>query len=189
MKKELIKNGIHVGLILLLAVISTYYIYNKFTNDRETDFNSESLDVIYHDATKDSIEITKVTPVTDSVGLSSNAYSLTIKNNLTVGVGYTIKIVDDLDKIKEDECGESLIPKDNIRISIKVGKEKNSIYTLDELEDGVLLSNNVIDALKKENIVIRTWIDKDTTLVSGSNMHYHGKIQVIENNGIVAINK
>ena len=188
MKKELIKNGIHVGLILLLAIISTYYIYYKFQNDRETDFNSESLDVIYHDQTKDKIDITKVIPVTDSVGLSSNAYSLTIKNNLTIGVNYTIKIVDDKEKIKEDECGESSIPKDNIRISIKVGKGTNNIYTLSELEDGVL-SSNVIDALKKENIVIRTWITKDTTLVSGSNMHYHGKIQVIENDSIIAINK
>jgi len=188
MKKELIKNGIHVGLILLLAIISTYYIYYKFQNDRETDFNSESLDVIYHDSTKDRIEITKVTPVTDSVGLSSNAYSLTVKNNLTIGVNYTIKIVDDTETIKEDECGESTISKENIRISIKAGKEKNNIYTLSELEDGVLYSNK-IDALKKENIVIRAWIDKDTTLVSGSNMHYHGKIQVIENNGIIAINK
>ena len=188
MKKELIKNGIHVGLILLLAIISTYYIYNKFQNDRETDFNSESLDVIYHDQTKDLIDITKVIPVTDSVGLSSNAYSLTIKNNLTIGVNYTVKIVDNLDKIKEDECGESSIPKDNIRISVKAGKDKTMIYTLSELEDGVLCSH-VIGALGKENVVIRTWIDKDTTLVSGSNMHYHGKIQIIENNSIIAINK
>ena len=188
MKKELIKNGIHIGLILLLAIISTYYIYYKFQNDRETDFNSESLDVVYHDHTKDRIEITKITPVTDSVGLSSNAYSLTIKNNLTVGVDYTIKIVKDEDKIKEDECGESSISEDNIRISIKVGKGTNSIYTLSELEDGVLATNE-IKALTKENIVIRTWINKDTTLVSGSNMHYHGKIQVIENNSILAINK
>ena len=89
MKKEIIKNVIYTSIILLIAVISTYKIYDKFKNDRETDFNSKSLEVVYQNSTKDKIEITKVTPVTDSVGLSSNAYRLSIKNNLTIGVDYT----------------------------------------------------------------------------------------------------
>ncbi len=188
MKKELIKQGFYVGIILLIAIISTYKIYYKFQNDRDTDFNSESLDVVYHDATKDKIEITKVTPVTDSVGLSSNAYNLSVKNNLTIGVNYTIKIQEDKEKILEDECGASQISPEDIRISIKIGKGSNKIYNLSDLEDGVLYSNE-IEALKEENIVIRLWINKDSSLVSGSNLHYHGVIQVIENDTKIAINR
>ena len=188
MKKEIIKSTIYVTIILLIAIVSTYYIYHKFQNDRNTDFNSESLDVIYHDATKDRIELTKVTPVTDSVGLSSNAYSLSIKNNMTIGVDYTIKIVDDKERILEDECGESTIPKEDIRVSIKIGKSSNKIYNLSDLEDGVIYTNT-LKALEENNIVIRAWVNKDSTLLSGSNMHYHGKIQVIENDSIIAINK
>ena len=187
MKKELLKQGIYVGIILLIAIISTYNIYYKFQNDRDTDFNSESLDVVYHDATKDKIEITKVTPVTDSVGLSSNSYNLSIKNNLTIGVNYAIKIQEDKDKILEDECGASQISPEDIRVSIKIGKGANKIFNLSDLEDGILYSNT-IEALKEEDIVIRLWINKDSSLVSGSNLHYHGKIQVIENDDILAIN-
>ena len=179
MKKELIKNGIKVSLILLFAIVCTYYIYNKFENNRNIDYSSESLDVIYHEKTGDRIDITKITPVTDSVGLSSNAHNITIKNNLTIGVKYLIKIEDNNDFIKEDECGESAIPKEDIRISIKINKGANKIYNLSDLEDGIILDNDIA-ALDKAYIIIRTWINKDSKLTTGSNMHYHGLIKVIE---------
>lgn len=186
LKKELIKNGIKVSLILLIAIIFTYKIFYHFQNDRNIDFNSDSLNVVFHEKDGDKIQLTKITPVTDSVGLSSTNYNLTVKNNLTVGVPYEIKIIPDTKTTKEDECGEYQIPEEDIRISIKVGREDNDIYTLSELKDGVLL-NTTVDALKEDNISIRLWIDKDSTLPVGAKMHYHGIIQVIENESIVAI--
>jgi len=188
MKKELIKNGIKVSLILLFAIVCTYYIYNKFENNRSIDYSSTSLDVIYHDTGGDEIDITKVTPVTDSVGLSTNSHSVTIKNNLTVGVNYIVKVVENKDKVLEDECGESTIPTSEIRISIKTKKGPNKIYNLSDLEDGVLLDTK-IDALDKNTVTIRAWINKDTTLTPGSNLHYHGVIQILEDSNILAINK
>ena len=185
LKKELIKNGIMLSIILLIAVFSTYHIYYKFQNDRNVDFNSESLSVVFHDV-GEKIKITKVTPVTDSVGLTSTTYSLDIHNNLTVGVPYQIKIINDSDMYFVDDCEENMIPEEDIRISVKVGKSDNEIYTLSELEDGVLLTNTV-DALSTDPIYIRVWIDKDSTLLVGSKMHYHGIIQVVENEQIVAI--
>lgn len=179
MKKELIKNFVYIFFILLVAVFSTYYIYYKFQNDRSVDYNSDSLNVIYHDTNGDHVEITKITPVTDSVGLSSNSYNFTIQNNMTIPVPYTIKIEDDLDKILEDECGNSLVSKDNIRISIKIGKGSNKIYNLDELREGVLYTDS-LEALQKVDVVIRVWIKKDSILVSGMNLHYHGIIRVLE---------
>ena len=187
-KKELRKNIIYSAVILLLAVFSTYYIYNKFQEDRDVDFSSESLDVIYHDTTGDKITITKMTPVTDSVGLSSKSYNVSLKNNLTEDVSYTIKVVDDLDVIAEDECEDKLIPKDNIRISVKINKHDNAIYQLDELEDGILL-HDTIEALDTADIAIRAWIKQDSNLPAGAKLHYHAKIQVVEEDGMVAINK
>ena len=75
-KKEIIKNTVYITFILLIAVVSTYFIYNKFQKTRTVDFNSASLDVSYHEASGDRISINKVTPVTDSVGLSSKAYTI-----------------------------------------------------------------------------------------------------------------
>jgi len=183
-KKEFLKNGIYIFFILLIAVISTYYIYNKFQGVRNINFNSESLDVTYREKTGDKIELLKVTPVTDSVGLSSKAYSLSIKNNLTETVDYKIKIVED-DEFMEDLEEDEIIPKEDIRISIKAGKS-NKIYDLEELEDGILLEDTM-KALEEKNISIRLWVRQDTTLLSGSSRSYHGIIQVIEEDNSIAI--
>ena len=102
-KKEWIKNGIYIFFILLLAVISTHYIYYHFQDDRNIDFNSESLDVTYRESTGNKIALTKITPVTDSVGLSSKAYVITIKNNLTEKVNYKIILEDDPEYIELEE--------------------------------------------------------------------------------------
>lgn len=186
-KKEIIKNVVYIFFILLIAIASTYYIYHHFQVDRNIDYNSESLDVVYHESSGDKLTITKVTPVTDSVGLSSKSYLISIKNNLTEKVDYKVKIMDDLDLIEEDQCEEDLIPKEDIRISVKVNKGDNKIYTLDELEDGYLLIDK-IKALSTNNISIRIWVKQDSTLPMGSSMHYHGIIQIIEDDDSVAMN-
>ena len=183
-KKEIIKNSIYIFFILSLAVISTFYIYNKFQGNRDIDFNSESLDVTYHESTGDKLTLTKITPVTDSVGLSSKAYLITIKNNLTEKVDYKLRVIDDIEKVLEDNCEEISIPKDDIRISIKVNKT-NKIYTLSELIDNDLL-DDTIDALETKNISIRLWIKQDSTLPRGANLHYHGIMQIVEENNSIA---
>ena len=187
-KKEIIKNVVYIFFILLIAVISTYYIYNKFQDDRSIDFNSESLDVTYHESTGDKLSLTKVTPVTDSVGLSSKSYLISVKNNLTEKVNYKVRVIDDIDTIAEDMCEEYAIPKEDIRISVKVNKTDTKIYDLNELEDGILLEDTV-KALAVDNISIRLWVRQDSTLPMGANMHYHGIMQLIEENRSLAINQ
>ncbi len=187
-KKEVMKNVIYIGIILLIAIISTYKIYYKFQDDRNVNFNSDSFVITFHEKTGDKVNITKVTPVTDSVGLSSNSYSFSIKNNLTEKAHFEVRLVDDLESVTDDNCIDKLISKENIKVSIKNGKKDNKIYNLNELEDGVLLSDK-ISALEEREISIRVWVDKNSSLPIGSDMHYHGTIKVLEDNGSVAINK
>ncbi len=187
-KKEFRKNVIFIACILLIAVISTHYIYYKFETDSSVDFNSESLDVIYHEKTGDELSIVKVTPVTDSVGLTSKTYTVSIKNNLTEKVNYKVQIVEDKEKIKEDDCGEYQIPKEDIKISVKINKKDNKIYNLEELENGILVEDK-INALEKLDISIRTWVSQDSSLPLGAKLHYHGKIRIIEDEDSYAIAK
>lgn len=187
-KKEVMKNVIYIGIILLIAIISTYKIYYKFQDDRNVNFNSDSFVITFHEKTGDKVNITKVTPVTDSVGLSSNSYSFSIKNNLTEKVHFEVRLVDDLESVTDDNCIDKLISKENIKVSIKNGKKDNKIYNLNELEDGVLLSDK-ISALEEREISVRVWVDKNSSLPIGSDMHYHGTIKVLEDNGSVAMNK
>ena len=178
-RRETIKNVVYISLILLVAIVSTYLIYDKFVDERKIDSSSEMLEVTYRDNSGNKIAITKVTPLTDSVGLSTTNYGLTLSNNLTEEVNYKIIVKDDIETILEDHCEEYQISKDDIRISVKVGKNENKIYTLSELVDGVLLEDK-IKALDKEEISIRVWVSQNSTLPLGSNIHYHGIVDVID---------
>ena len=106
------------------------------------------------------------------------AYVITIQNNLTEKVDYKIQITDDEDYLIEEE--EDLwIPKEDIRISVKNGKQSNKIYSFDELEEGILLEDT-LNALENKNIAIRLWIRQDSTLPSNGGLFYRGVIQVVE---------
>lgn len=177
-KKEIMKNVIYISVILLLAICSTYYIYHKFQDTRSVDVNSESLDITYLETEGNLISITKVTPVTDSVGLSSKAYNITIKNNLTEKVNYKVLLEEDLDAIEEHLCSDKLIPYEDIKVSVKVRNETN-IYDLTEIEDNLLVEDT-IEALEKVNISIRVWVKQESSIPMGSKMHYHGKLSVFE---------
>ena len=97
--------------------------------------------------TTDKIAITKVTPVTDSVGLSTNYYGLTLNNNLTEKVYFRVTIKDDYEEIINDKCEEYLISKEDIRISVKSGKKENKIKHLFSIYIGLNPFSSIILSL------------------------------------------
>ena len=185
-RKQRIKSALIICFILALAIFATHHIYYKFQNERNTDYSSESLDITFHEETGDKVTLTRVTPVTDSVGLASQAYTFTIKNNMTVPVSYTIKLVDDLETVFEDNCSEYQMPKDIIKVSVREGRKDNKIFNLSELPEGTLETNK-IDPLDEEEYTIRVWTKQDITIQAGSTKHFHGKIQIIEDDNQVAM--
>ncbi len=185
-KKEIIKNTVLMIIIFGLAIFSTRYIYYTFNDSTDVDYSSESLDITFHEDGGEQLDITKVTPLTDAVGLSSVAHTLTINNNLTESVKYKIVLNDNMTKVEEDACSEKLIPRDEIRVSVKKEGESTKVYKLSEIEDGTLISSNA-KALEEVTYTIRIWVHNESSLPSGSDHHYHGILQVIENDTIVAV--
>lgn len=171
-KKEIVA----ITVILLFALFSTYKIYYKFKDSRNVDYNSATLDVTFHEKSGDEVNLEKVTPVTDSVGLSSTAYTFTIKNNTNKSIKYSINILDNLDKLKSDNCGEYQIPHNIIKFSIHKEKEKNNIYMLSDLVNGEVLTR-IVPAKSTEEYTMRFWV-ANNTLPTGSKLHYHGLIKV-----------
>ena len=180
-KKELIKNVIAMTFILAIAVVSTYIIYKKFDHSEIVDYSSKSLDITFKEELGDEINITHVSPVTDSVGLSSKAHTVTIKNNLTEKTSFVIKLSDNINKIIEDECQEYLIPKEDIKISVRYSSGQTEIYSLSEIDDDILVVGK-LKPLESEKYTIRTWVSSESSLPMGSSLHYHGLIEVEEKN-------
>ena len=185
-KKYILKNVIIITFILLVAIVATHNIYYKFAKERDVDYSSESLDIVFHDVAGANVDITKPTLVNDAIGLSSKAYTLTIKNNLTEPVKYQLKLVDNTERIILDDCAELQIPKEIIRVSVKEDSSKNNIYTLSELIDNDL-DLGEIDALAEKNYSIRIWVTNTSEANISKNLHYHGIIQVIENETDLAV--
>ena len=184
MKKLIVKNVIIIGIIILVACFFTYKIYNRFHKERSVDYTSSSLDITFHDKSGEKISITKVTPLSDNLGLSGKPYDFSIKNNLTEPVKVTIKLVDDNETIEKDNCIESSIPKEYIKVSIKENNGKNEVYTMSELTDNILLETE-IKALDEQNYTVRVWVASEIE-TTNFDLHYHGKIQIIENDSILA---
>ena len=82
MKKLIITNLFKITLILLFASISVYMIYNYYNKEKVVDYKSDNIEVSFHESTGNKITLTNKTSLPDSVGLSTNPYSFTIKNNL-----------------------------------------------------------------------------------------------------------
>lgn len=175
-----------ITLILGIAAIATYQIYHKFVHERTTDYNSESLEITFHEKTGNKVTIIKAAGVTDSVGLSSKAYTFSIKNNSNQKVKYKLLLVDDNDTIEEDNCLGKEIPKEFLRVSIKKNDQKAEIYSFDELENDILSNEEIKNGEEKE-YAIRVWVTNSTDLPSLTNLHYHGIIQILENDNSLAV--
>lgn len=179
------KEVLIIILILTFALVATYHIYYKFNNLESTDYNTDTLDVTFHEKNGDLINIKKLTPVTDSVGLSSKAYTFTIKNNTNKSIKYSINIIDNDKLYNKDKCRDYIIPKNIIRLSIHKNNEKNNIYNLSDLVNGNIL-NRIIKANKEENYTVRFWISNKSTQTTGTKMHYHGIIKIEDEGALVA---
>lgn len=176
-KKEILT----IAFILIFALVSTHHIYYKFENSRGVNYNSDTLDVKFHEDDGDEVNILKVVPVTDSVGLSSKAYTFTISNDTNKTLKYSIYLQDNLKKQEMDNCGEYKIPKNVIRFSIHKDNEENSIYNLGDLVNGRIVTRT-IKAKHKDNYTLRFWVT-DNNIARGVKLHYHGLIHV-EDEGV-----
>lgn len=179
MMKYLLKNALIIGFIILLAAISTRSIYYKFRNERNREYSSDILEIIFHSKAGNNIDLINPTPTTDAVGLSSKAYTFTITNNLTVPVKYSIKLVDNEEEIEKDNCIEQQVPKQLLKVSIKDSTKSTEEYLLADLVDNVLYIDE-IEALGQKDYSIRVWVTSDDTINISNNLHYHGQIKVVE---------
>ena len=165
--------------IFLFAIITTKYIYDKFNGSSNVDYNTDTLDVTFHEKSGADVNILKVTPVTDSVGLSSKAYKFTIKNNTNSSIKYSINLKQNDELIKKDNCLESQIPTNIVRFSIHKNDEKNNIYTVSDLVNGHILSR-IIKANKSEEYTMRFWTVNNNAIPTGAKLHYHSTIDVVD---------
>ena len=121
-----------------------------------------------------TINLNGAYPETDNEGLKEDPYSFKITNSGNIDAGYKIKIVDDTDMIAEDGCGNNLLDKSNLRVSID-GKEAFNLS--DTATNDYIVETGYLSAGRSKEYSVRMWLsDQSGNEVLGR--HYHGKILI-----------
>ncbi len=177
-RKHMLKSGLIITALLVFAIFSTYHIYHKFINQRETDYDSGQMEVVFHEKQGNQITLTQFTPVTDAVGLASHSYTFTVKNNTNQAVQYKIVLAEDQQAMVACGCVDRQIPRELLKVSLRKDHQAPISYVLGEITDGVLLSD-VLEANSEEDYSLRIWGMQSNFIVDRTS-HFHASIQVIE---------
>ena len=177
-RRHMIKSAIIIIFLFAFAIISTYLIYNNFSNERERDIDTGEMEVVFHGKEGNKINLTKFIPVSDAVGLSSTEYSFTVKNSTANSVSYKIVLEPNTNRINSDECFTKTIPSELLKLSLRVDHQTPVAKILSEYQDNVLYEDT-LEADSEEDYSIRLWaINSDFVIDRDS--HYHAVIKVIE---------
>ena len=177
-RRHMIKSAIIIIFLFSFAIVSTYLIYNNFSSKREHDIDTGEMEVVFHGKEGNKINLTKFTPVSDAVGLSSTEYSFTVKNSTANSVNYKIVLEPNTNRINSDECFTKTIPSELLKLSLRVDHQAPVAKILSEYQNNVLYEDT-LEADSEEDYSIRLWaINSDFVIDRDS--HYHAVIKVIE---------
>lgn len=177
-RRHMIKSAIIIIFLFSFAIVSTYLIYNNFSSKREHDVDTGEMEVVFHSKEGNKINLTRFTPVSDAVGLSSTEYSFTVKNSTANSVNYKIVLEPNTNRINSDECFTKTIPSELLKLSLRVDHQTPVAKILSEYQNNVLYEDT-LEADSEEDYSIRLWaINSDFVIDRDS--HYHAVIKVIE---------
>lgn len=176
--KHLIKSACIIVFLFLFAITSTYIIYHKFAIQRNQDYDSGQMEVIFHDKNGNEVNLTQFTPVTDAVGLASPSYTFTVTNNTNQEIHYKIVLVENKEKELACGCSERKIPQELLKISFRKDHSAPNSYVLDEIKNNII-QEDVLQPNTKEDYSLRIWAMNSNFIVDKTS-HYHASIQVVE---------
>ena len=177
-RRQRIKSITIISFLIAFAMISTYFIYDKFSNQRNQDVDTGKMEVVYHSKNGNNIDILKFNPVTDSVGLSSPSYDFTVKNDSEMTVRYKIILETNNDKINTDNCASRQIPKELMKLSFRKDSLAPRALLLSEYQDNVLYEDS-LSPHTSLNYSIRIW-EVNSDFIIDKNSHFHAVIKVVE---------
>ena len=177
-RKHMIKSAIIIIFLFAFAIISTYLIYNNFSNARQKDVDTGEMEVIFHSQAGNKINLTRFTPVSDAVGLSSTEYDFTVKNETENSVSYKIVLEPNPKRIANDGCEYKTIPKELLKLSLRVDHKTPVAKILSEYENNIIYEDT-LEPNSEEDYSIRLWaINNDFVIDRDS--HFHAIINVVE---------
>ena len=169
---------ISIFVVTIIMISSAFAIFSSINKSEESNtLTVGTLNVNFNNNDSgmgNTINLNGAYPETDNEGLKEEPYSFKITNSGNIDAGYKIKIVDDTDMIAEDGCGNNLLDKSNLRVSID-GKEAFNLS--DTATNDYIVETGYLSAGRSKEYSVRMWLsDQSGNEVLGR--HYHGKILI-----------
>ena len=161
-----------ICLLVVIAFGLSYAFFEYTATGEENSFKASCYQVNY--ANEQNFTLTNTYPMSDSTGQSQTPYKLTMTNNCSKSIGYSIRL---------ETIEGNTLPASDIRI--KVGSDAAKDLTSNSSNTATLADNadNVYE-LKKgtlsngstESVEIRAWIKNQVT--GDQNKTFQGKVTV-----------
>ncbi len=169
---------ISVCIILFVFITCSYFVFSSIQKSHvKTTFKTGSLYYEFRDRETgigDIIDLVDVKPVSDTDGLKTETYKVTIFNNSDDTQIYEIFIMDDLEKVAYDECSDIFTERKYIKYSV------NGNTPLSLSESDVAIITGELKGKTEIGYDINVFVGTDDSLIKAP--HYHGKIVVKQKN-------
>lgn len=169
---------VSIFFVTIVMISSAYAVFSSV--QKSENYNTLSVGVLKVDFNQSEsnlgniINLNGAYPVTDNEGLKTNPYQFSITNSGTLDANYKVRIIDDNDMIESDECGDNLLNKAYVKVSINNGEP--FLLTQAEYND-YTIKEGMLSPSQSEQIDVRIWIDENAGNDS-LGKHYHSKIVV-----------
>ncbi len=183
-KKNLLKQSYLSLLVLLLLLGITYAVFSYLKlGDKTNTVKTGTLVIDIDDSMGPAIHVENAYPVTDAVGRSSEPYKFNVTNKGTVDANYELRLINDLEAMKQCGCDKKNTLAKSIKYEYK--KTKDSTSTLSDIRflsktndwNSTVLESGFIRAKETIRYELRLWIDEDTESTE-ANKHLHAKVEV-----------
>lgn len=167
-KKQTRVLAVAIGILILTIIgISYAWLMLIVKGDQGITMTVEYFKVTFEE--KDGINLVDAYPLGDSMGLDSDGYAFSVKNEGLVKASYKIYLDD-----TELEAGESRIPDDFLKYTLT----KNGTESSPAILTNRLLSTNTLEGLKTDKYLLKMWLtsDKDG---DGYGKVFRGKIRIV----------
>ena len=175
-QKQVLRGIAIVIFIFALAAILIHGIFQKFNNQETDHIETDAIEVSFYNKDSREINISRMTPMTDAVGLSTNPYTFIVKNKTQQPLQYKIVLLSNEEKKESCGCESSSISLSDIKVNIQKGNQNLGSFTLDTVNQ-MELWNSTLDPEQSEKYNLRFWVQKNAKI---ENKHFHAILKIIK---------
>lgn len=174
--KKILKIGFFVICTIVMFIFVAYAAFAfAGIGEKENKATTGTLILTLDESATEGISLQSTIPLTDAEGLTTTAYTFSIKNTGTLNANYQLSLLNDDDRYTSDGCSDNKMPWTLVKYAFTKNSGTETIALLNS--DPKVLDTGLLEPQATNSYTLQLWIDASATNeIMGT--HFHGKIQV-----------